>query len=49
MDNNMKCVEDLGHEDMARLIMDMFHRTMVHHTLWFREVEHQMGLKRRWT
>jgi len=46
MDNNMKCVEDLGHEDMARLIMDMFHRTMVHHTLWFREVEHQMGFKK---
>ncbi len=46
MDNNIKGIEDLSHEDMARLILDMFHRTMVHHTLWFREVEHQMGFKK---
>ena len=43
MDNNIKGIEDLSHEDMARFILDMFHRTLVHHTLWFREVEHQMG------
>lgn len=35
--------EDLGQEDLARLLLDMFHRIMVHHTLWFREVEHQFG------
>lgn len=43
MNNDITCIEDLGHEDMARLVLDMFHRIMVHHTLWFREVEHQMG------
>ena len=24
----------------------MFHRIMVHETLWFREVEHQMGFEK---
>jgi len=38
--------EDLSHEDMARFVLDMFHRIIVHHTLWFREVEHQMGMKK---
>lgn len=38
--------EDLSHEEKARFVMDMIHRTMVHHTLWFKEVEHQLGLKR---
>ena len=36
--------EDLSQKDMARLVIDMFYRTMVHHTLWFSEVEHQLGL-----
>lgn len=36
--------EDLRQEDLARLVIDMFHRTMVHHTLWFCQVEYQMGM-----
>lgn len=36
-------VEDLSHEDLARMAMDMIHRTIVHHIFWFKEVEHQMG------
>jgi hypothetical protein len=24
----------------------MFHRTLVHYTFWFREIEHQMGMKK---
>ncbi|MEA2014725.1 MAG: DUF6125 family protein [Thermodesulfobacteriota bacterium] len=43
MGNGTLSIEDLSHEDMARFILDMFHRIMVHHTLWFREAEHQMG------
>ena len=35
--------EDLNQEDLARLVLDMMHRIMVHYTLWFREVEHQLG------
>lgn len=45
-DTEVESPEDLSHRDMARLVLDMFHRIMVHHTLWFREVEHQMGMKK---
>ncbi len=38
--------EDLGHKDLARFVVDMFHRVMVHHTLWFCQVEYQMGMKK---
>ncbi len=30
-------------EKNAKLIIDFFHRTMMHHALWFAEVQHQMG------
>ena len=29
--------------DKAKLIIDFFHRTMMHHAIWFAEVQHQMG------
>ena len=38
--------EELSREDLSRYVLDMFHRIMVHHTLWFREVEHQIGFDR---
>jgi len=38
--------EDLDEKELARLALDMFHRIMVHYTLWFREVEHQFGLEK---
>lgn len=37
--------EDLDQKELAEFIMEIFHTTMVHHTLWFREVEHQMGFE----
>ena len=39
-------LENLGAEERARLIVDFFHRTMIHHALWYDEVKHQMGQKR---
>jgi hypothetical protein len=30
-------------EDNAKLIIDFFHRTMMHHAMWFAEVSHQLG------
>jgi len=30
-------------QQTARLIIDFFHRTLMHHTLWFSEVQHQFG------
>jgi hypothetical protein len=33
-----KTPEDLNHEDKARLVLDMFHRIIVHYGLWFAEI-----------
>ena len=46
MGNEIERPEDLSKEGMARFVIDMLHRTIVHHTLWFREVEHQIGFKK---
>lgn len=37
---------DLNQEDKARLMLDFFHRTMMHHAMWFGEVAHQYGRER---
>lgn len=37
---------ELNHEETARFILDLFHRTMMHHVLWFTEVSHQIGAKK---
>lgn len=37
-------LDDLNHEETARYIVDLFHRIIVHHALWFSEVKHQMGM-----
>ncbi len=46
MDEKIEKPDDLSQKDMALFIIDMFHRIMVHHTLWFCEVEHQLGMKK---
>ena len=33
----------LSKKENARLILDFFHRTMMHHAMWFAEVRHQLG------
>jgi len=38
--------EDLSQQDLGRLVIDMFHRIVVHHVMWFMEVEHQMGFEK---
>ena len=39
-------IRDMDEDGLAALIVDMVHRTAVHHTLWFREVEHQLGFEK---
>lgn len=39
-------LEDLTSEDLVDFILDLSHRIAVHHALWFREVEHQLGMKK---
>jgi hypothetical protein len=34
--------------EKARLIIDYFHRLMMHHALWFGEVVHQYGREKAW-
>ena len=38
--------EDMNEAQLAAYVIDLLHRMMVHHTLWFREVEHQLGFAR---
>ena len=33
-------------KDNAQLILDFFHRTMMHHAMWFSEVQHQLGTEK---
>jgi len=37
---------DLSHEETAKYVVDLFHRTIIHHALWFSEVKHQMGMEK---
>ncbi len=46
MSQQMEKPEDLNKYDLARLIIDMFHRMVVHHSLWFTEIKHQMGMEK---
>lgn len=46
MNENIEGPENLDQRDLARYVLDMFHRTLVHYTLWFMEVEHQMGMNK---
>lgn len=35
--------EHLTKRQKAKLVIDLFHRLVMHHALWFSEVKHQMG------
>lgn len=39
-------IRELDIEATARLILDMFHRIVVHYALWFTEIKHQMGFQK---
>ncbi|MFZ5573093.1 MAG: DUF6125 family protein [Thermodesulfobacteriota bacterium] len=42
----VKRIDDLEEVELARLVMDMGHRIIMHYGLWFAEVRHQMGMER---
>lgn len=46
MDKYFTELTDFKHEDLTRLTLDMFHRTIVHYVMWFKEVEHQLGTEK---
>ncbi len=37
---------ELGSRETARFIVDLFHRLIIHHGLWFAEAKHQMGMEK---
>jgi hypothetical protein len=42
--NNLPISQDsLDKEQKVRLLMDFIHRIMMHHAMWFAEVQHQYG------
>lgn len=42
----LEALTDLEKEDAVRLLLDFFHRAVIHHALWFTEVRHQMGMEK---
>ncbi len=44
--SNIDTIEDLDHENTAKLVLDMFHRIIIHYAFWFNEVKHQMGTEK---
>lgn len=48
MENDVRSPEDLNREQTARLVMDFLHRIVMHHAMWFAEVQHQLGRENAW-
>ena len=44
--NTVSDIDDLDREHTAKLVLDMFHRTIIHYALWLNEVQHQMGMEK---
>ncbi len=38
-------IEDLSNEELARYVINILHRTVMHYAFWFNEVKHQMGTR----
>lgn len=43
MNKEINTQKDLNKKETARLIIDFFHRTAMHHAIWFSEVQQQFG------
>lgn len=46
--NKESTPENLNHHELVRYIIDLMHRTMMHHAMWFMEVRHQLGREKAW-
>ncbi len=49
MSDKKKSQRDLSHEENARLVIDFIHRLMMHHAIWFSEVQQQFGQEKALT
>ncbi len=43
MDNLASVFDALDQDQRPRFVLDLFHRILIHHALWFTEIRHQMG------
>lgn len=43
--SNVDSVEQLNQHELARFVVDIFRRTMLHYGFWFNEVQHQLGME----
>lgn len=43
MDKDSSLQDNTNGQETAALIIDYFHRTMMHHAMWYAEVQHQLG------
>jgi len=44
MPDHVESLEEMSSEDLARYVLNLFHRIMMHYAFWFTEVRHQMGM-----
>jgi len=43
MNNPLPDQSSLSHQDTIRLIIDFIHRTVMHHVLWYGQVQERFG------
>ena len=43
--SNVDSVEQLNQHELARFVVDIFRRTILHYGFWFNEVQHQLGME----
>ncbi len=46
MDNMAQIINQVDDDALVSLVMDAFHRTLVHYGFWYAEVEHQLGMEK---
>ncbi|MDY7109377.1 MAG: DUF6125 family protein [Planctomycetota bacterium] len=46
MDEDLSTPADLDHHANAAFVLDLMHRIVMHHAMWYAQVEHQLGPKR---
>lgn len=46
MPDDKQRIDDLNQTELARFILDIIHRSLLHYGLWYTEVRHQMGSAR---
>ncbi len=47
-DKEVSSPDDLNNQELAAYILDLFHRIIMHHAMWFMEVRHQLGPDKAW-